>query len=204
MLKDLMPGYYDGVREMEALLNTEQHSFDEFDNLIQRWLMNHFVTHADSQGLAIYEDMLKIPTDYSKSLETRRYDILLRLLPPRPITFKYFQSLIKSFNIPANVQRDVQEQFISTFSGRDNITDSQLDRLKYLLNVYLPVNMVFQININSEARSELPFYMDIVTVISATAIVRPQLQRFAMANMPIKLNSVTQLYSETVVRPKEV
>ena len=176
MLKDFMPDYYAGVREMEALLNSEQHSFDEFDNLIQRWLMNHFVMQADSQGLAIYEDMLKIPTDYSKSLETRRYDILLRLLPPRPITFKYFQSLIKPFNIPANVQRDVQEQAISTFSERDDITDSQLDWLKYLLNVYLPVNMAYQININSEARSELP----------------------------MNLNSVTQLFSETTVRPKEV
>lgn len=175
-LQDYKPDWYDGVLEMDALLNAEQPAFDKFDDDAYRLLLNHFVMRADSDGLSIFEFELGITTDLSRSLESRRYDILLKLLPPRPITFKYFQSLIKSFNIPANVQRDVQEQVISTFSERDDITDSQLDRLKYLLNVYLPVNMAYQININSEARSELP----------------------------MKLNSVTQLFSETTVRPKEV
>lgn len=175
-LKDYLPSYYDGVREMQRLMEAEQKMGDRFGDLSERLLLNQFVMQADSEGLALFEFQLGLPTDYTKSLDSRQYDVLMRILPPRPITFKYFQSLIKSFNIPANVQRDVQEQAISTFSERDDITDIQLDWLKYLLNVYLPVNMAYQININSEARSELP----------------------------MNLNSVTQLFSETTVRPKEV
>jgi len=203
MLRDFMPDYYNGVREMETLMDIEQHGFDKFDTQVERWLLNHFVMHADSQGLAIYEDMLYIPTDYSKSIETRRYDILLRLLPPHPITFRYFQDLLKSFNIPADVQRDVKEQLITTYSNRDDISDGQLDRLKYLLNVYFPANMAYQIHVQSDVQSELPIYVGVATSGESTAAINAKSHWFSETSTKIKLNTASQIYAETTVKPKE-
>jgi hypothetical protein len=88
-LQDFKPDYYDGVLEMNALLDAEQPAFDSVEADVQRLLLNKFVMKADSDGLSIFEYELDIDTDLTRTLESRRYDILVRLLPPHPITFKW-------------------------------------------------------------------------------------------------------------------
>ncbi|MBT9671746.1 DUF2313 domain-containing protein [Secundilactobacillus kimchicus] len=152
---ELMPNYYDGVQEMIALLKAEETGFNRVENETTRLLLNTFVDQADSDGLSIMETQLHIDTDLSLSLESRRYAIKMRMLPPHPITFKYLKDLIKSFNIPADVQRDVQKQVLTTISDYDVLTKEQLDRLKYLLNVYVPANMVLDIRTTASATSQI-------------------------------------------------
>ncbi|WP_288531485.1 putative phage tail protein [uncultured Secundilactobacillus sp.] len=152
---EYMPDYYDGVQEMIALLKAEGVGFDKVAAETNRVLLNTFVDQADSDGLAIMENQLHIDTDLSLSLESRRYAIKMRMLPPHPITFKYLKDLIKSFNIPAEVQRDVQKQILTTISDYDELTREQLDRLKYLLNVYVPANMVLDIQTHAETSTAI-------------------------------------------------
>lgn len=152
---ELMPAYYDGVQEMIALLKAEEVGFDKVAAETKRVLLNTFVDQADSDGLAIMENQLHIDTDLSLSLESRRYAIKMRMLPPHPITFKYLKDLIKSFNIPAEVQRDVQRQVLTTVSDYDELTREQLDRLKYLLNVYVPANMELDIQTHAETSTAI-------------------------------------------------
>ncbi|KRK49051.1 hypothetical protein FC96_GL001380 [Secundilactobacillus kimchicus JCM 15530] len=150
-----MPAYYDGVQEMIALLKAEEVGFSKVETDTTRLLLNTFVDQADSDGLSIMETQLHIDTDLSLSLESRRYAIKMRMLPPHPITFKYLKDLIKSFNIPADVQRDVQKQVLTTISDYDVLTKEQLDRLKYLLNVYVPANMVLDIQTHAETSTAI-------------------------------------------------
>lgn len=145
-LQDYKPDYYDGVKEMDKLLNAEQLAFDKQEADVLRLTLNTFVSQADSEGLSVFEAQLGIETDLSEDIESRRYNIQLRLLPPHPITFKYLKSLISSLGIPANTQRDVIAQSISTFSRYDELSPEQTERLKYLLNVYTPANMTYNIN----------------------------------------------------------
>ncbi|WP_055679855.1 putative phage tail protein [Secundilactobacillus kimchicus] len=152
---ELMPAYYDGVQEMIALLKAEEVGFSKVETDTTRLLLNTFVDQADSDGLSIMETQLHIDTDLSLSLESRRYAIKMRMLPPHPITFKYLKDLIKSFNIPADVQRDVQKQVLTTISDYDVLTKEQLDRLKYLLNVYVPANMVLDIQTHAETSTAI-------------------------------------------------
>ena len=53
-LQDFKPDYYDGVLEMNALLDAEQPAFYSVEADIQRLLLNKFVIKADSDGLIIF------------------------------------------------------------------------------------------------------------------------------------------------------
>lgn len=152
---ELMPAYFDGVQEMIALLKAEDVSFESVKAQALRMVLNTFVDQADSDGLAVMENQYHIDTDLSLSLDARRTAIKMRMLPPHPITFKYLKDLIRSFNIPAEVDRDVFKQILSTVSDYDALGKEQLGLLKYLLNVYVPANMVLDIQTHAETSTAI-------------------------------------------------
>ena len=79
-----MPNYYDGVYEMEELLKAQSKGLYQFDEKINRTLLNEFIIQADEKGISVFEDQAGIKPDSGASLETRRNNVLLRLLPPKP------------------------------------------------------------------------------------------------------------------------
>ncbi|WP_203638872.1 putative phage tail protein [Levilactobacillus wangkuiensis] len=174
-LKDYLPSYYDGVREMQRLMEVEQKMGDRFGDSEERLLMNQFVMQADSEGLALFEYQLGIPTDYTKSLESRQYDVLMRILPPRPITIRYFQELIQSLDISAVVDVDHIRSHVDTMSEAHDITPEQIKRLRYLLNVYLPVNMTYQIRTQTAVETQLDFYLGAIQNVAVATVVMPDL-----------------------------
>lgn len=201
-LQDYKPDWYDGILEMDALLNAEQPAFDKFDDGAYRLLLNHFVMRSDSDGLSVFEFELGITTDLSRSLESRRYDILMRLLPPHPITFKYLKELIQSFQIPAEVQRDVLEETLTTVSQRSEISDDQVERLRYLLNVYSPANMVLEIQLHSQASSNQHCYIGVGSFCKSIATVMPRTQDVAKSEQPFYVGVAKQIYVRTSVNAK--
>lgn len=174
-LKDYLPSYYDGVREMQRLMEAEQKMGDRFGDLSERLLLNQFVMQADSQGLALFEFQLGLPTDYTKSLESRQYDVLMRILPPRPITIRYFRELIQSLDIPAVVDVDHIKSHVDTMSEAHDITPEQIKRLRYLLNVYVPVNMTYQIRTQTAIETQLDFYIGAIQNVAVATVVMPDL-----------------------------
>ncbi|WP_258115652.1 YmfQ family protein [Levilactobacillus yiduensis] len=174
-LKDYLPDYYDGVREMQRLMEAEQKMGDQFGDSEERLLMNQFVMQADSEGLALFEYQLGLPTDYIKSLESRQYDVLMRILPPRPITIRYFRELIQSLDIIAVVDVDHIKSHIDTMSEAHDITPEQIKRLRYLLNVYLPVNMTYQIRTQTQVETQLDFYLGAIQNVAVATVVMPDM-----------------------------
>lgn len=180
-LKEYLPDYYGGVREMNSLMNAEQPTFDKFDDEIERLLMNQFVTQADSQGLSIMEHQLSLPTDLNRSLESRRYDVLIRLLPPRPITIWYFRELVQSMDIPALIDIKYAKQHVVTMSEASVISAEQIKRLRYLLNVLLPTNLTYQITTESKTNSTTNLYVGTATQVTVHTVVMPK--RLTMATV---------------------
>lgn len=202
-LQDFKPDYYDGVLEMDVLLDSEQVAFDQIDNDLRRLLLNKFVMKADSDGLSVFEYELGMDTDLSKSLETRRYDILVRLLPPHPITFKYLKDLIKSFDIPAEVTRDVIAETITTASQWDDISMDQIHRLQYLLNVYLPANMTYSVTTEAQTRVQWGLTLTVGVTSSVETIVRPKLSYSASTVETLRYGGGMQSVVETTVKAKK-
>ncbi|MDT7015133.1 putative phage tail protein [Levilactobacillus namurensis] len=173
-LQDFKPNYYDGILEMDALLDAEQLAFDQATAAINRLLLNRFVMKADSDGLSLLESELGIETDLTQPLESRRYDILFRMLPPHPITFKYLKDLVKSFDISASLQRDVLRQAITSYSRQDSVTTEQLRRLRYLLNVYLPGNMTYRLITTGGVEIPQPHNLGMAVDVHIETVVMPQ------------------------------
>ncbi|MEN2307929.1 putative phage tail protein [Lentilactobacillus parabuchneri] len=202
-LIDYMPEYYDGVKEMVELLNSEQPTFDKQVDLMTRLLLNGFVMKADSQGLSIMEYELKIPTDLSKSLENRRYDILMRILPPHPITIKYFRELLKSFEISVDVEVDAVKDVLQAIAKYDDISKDQMDRLKYLLNVYVPANIDWSILTTADADSQLSLFIGVGSTYSVETSTNVKLNEEAESRLPVYIGVVHQFVIETENKAKE-
>lgn len=140
-LRELMPSYYEDVVEMNTLLRVEQFQIDDFNDMVERHAANQFVMTADREGIAVWEQLVGIDVRPSFDLETRRYDVLARLLPPKPLTIKYLRSVLDGLNIRAKIIVD-QVKLHVTVSMMTTDQDAS-GRLQKLLNGMLPANMTF-------------------------------------------------------------
>lgn len=140
-LKDLIPKpYYQDVYEMDLLAEIEQYSLDEIQNKLNVAQRNFFIMTADSNGIAIFEEMYGVTDSSNLDLEARRYNVLARSLPPKPITMKSFQEMLDLLNINAKL---VVNGFDVTVVS--STTDSQMmKRLNSLMKIYLPANLKFK------------------------------------------------------------
>jgi len=189
-LQDYLPDYYDNVYEMQELVAAEQVNFSDFDDLVLRTLLNQFIVQADLEGISIFEDQLGIDANPNDSLETRRYNVLMRMLPPKPITLKYFKELLHTLDIPASVDVDYAIRNIVTKAKRSEISKDQIKRLKYLLNVYLPANLTFQIITTAETETELKMFVGVATNSEIDTVSNPRLITYADSKTKVYAGSI--------------
>lgn len=190
-LQDYLPEYYDDVYEMQKLVAAEQVDFGNFDDLILRTLLNQFVIQADSDGISIFEDQLGIDANPNDSLETRRYNVLMRMLPPKPITLKYFNELLHTLHVTASINVEYAVRNVIAKAKRSEISKDQIKRLKYLLNVYLPANLTFQIITTSDTQTDLKMYLGIVTDTVTKAVSNPRLVTYSDSEAKIYQGSIS-------------
>ena len=71
----------------------------------------------------------------------------MRLLPPRPITIWYLRDLFATLKIPATITVEHNKRDAIVEAESTEIDSSQIDNIKYLLNIYLPANMIYEIRV---------------------------------------------------------
>lgn len=138
-----MPHWYDGVYEMEELLKAQGASLSKFDSDRERTLFNEFVIRTDKKGISVFEDQYGIIPDPEDSLELRQQRVLMRMLPPQPITLRRLQQIFKSLQIPASLSRDVGKRLLKVTSWNGELSSSQQKLITLTLNCYLPANMIY-------------------------------------------------------------
>ncbi|RMC41688.1 DUF2313 domain-containing protein [Lactobacillus sp. ESL0233] len=146
-LMDYLPDYYDGVYEMEAIMHAQGGVLDRAESEQLRLLLNQFVTQTDAKGIAVFEDQVGIKPASGDTLQMRQNKVLMRLLPPRPITIRYMRELFVTLKIPATIRVDYPKRDAIVEAKNAEITSKQIDNVKYLLNIYLPANMVYEIRV---------------------------------------------------------
>lgn len=142
---DYLPDYYDGVYEMEAIMHAQGDVLDRAEGEQFRLLLNQFVTQTDAKGISVFEDQVGIKPAPNDDLETRQNKVLMRLLPPRPITIGYLRDLFATLKIPATITVIQRDAIVEAKSAE--IDSSQIENIKYLLNIYLPANMIYEIRV---------------------------------------------------------
>lgn len=146
-LMDYLPDYYNDVYEIEAIMHAQGGALDELEAKQIRLLLNQFVTQTDTQGIAVFENQVGIKPSPSDTLQVRQNKVLMRLLPPRPITIRYMRELFATLKIPATIRVDYPKRDAIVDAKSSDITSKQIDNVKYLLNIYLPANMVYEIRV---------------------------------------------------------
>ena len=142
-LLNYMPHWYDGVYEMEELLKAQGASLSKFDSDQERALFNEFVIKTDKKGISVFEDQYGIIPDPEDSLELRQQRVLMRMLPPQPITLRRLQRIFKSLQIPASLSRDAGKRLLKITSWSGELSSSQQKLITLTLNCYLPANMIY-------------------------------------------------------------
>lgn len=71
-LKSYQPDYYRGVREMDAILETEGVELEEYENCRDTTRDNLYIDTADSDGLSRFESIFGIIPPPSSTLDERR------------------------------------------------------------------------------------------------------------------------------------
>ena len=144
-LMDYLPDYYNDVYEMQAIMHAQGEVLDKAESEQFRLLLNQFVTQTDAKGISVFEDQVGIKPASSDDLATRQNKVLMRLLPPRPITIDYLRDLFATLKIPATITVIERDAIVEAKSAE--INSSQIENIKYLLNIYLPANMIYEIRV---------------------------------------------------------
>lgn len=145
-LLNYMPDYYEGVYEMEELLKSESLTLKDLEDSHLRTLLNEFVSTADTKGISLFESQLGIVPDENDTLEMRRNKVLIYVLPPRPITIRFFRDM-NNVNLPVKIDVNCGARAVVATAKSAEMTSNQINYLKYLLNVYLPANLLYQVKI---------------------------------------------------------
>ena len=154
-LMNYLPDYYNDVYEMQAIVHAQGNVLDKSESEQFRLLLNQFVTQTDAKGISVFEDQVGIKPAPNDDLATRQNKVLMRLLPPRPITIDYLRDLFASLKIPATITVIERDAIVEAKSAE--INSSQIENIKYLLNIYLPANMIYEIRValnRAEVRSD--------------------------------------------------
>ena len=165
------PQYYEGVYEMEKLLRAEDRVFGSFNAKINQTLYDEFVEPASVQGVELFENQLSIIPETGQTLEERKQNILLHMLPAHPITARFMRALFKQVLLPVTFDVAYSERVALVTGKLEDLTKARLRQLDYLLNVYLPANMGRKIEIHhpDELIDEtLKVHTGFVTVVSTT------------------------------------
>ena len=140
-----LPDYYNDVYEMQAIMHAQGKVLDKAESEQFRLLLNQFVTQTDAKGISVFEDQVGVKPAPSDDLATRQNKVLMRLLPPRPITICYLRDLFATLKIPATITVIQRDAIVEAKSAE--IDSSQIENIKYLLNIYLPANMIYEIRV---------------------------------------------------------
>jgi len=144
-LMNYLPDYYNDVYEMQAIVHAQGNVLDKSESEQFRLLLNQFVTQTDAKGISVFEDQVGIKPAPNDDLATRQNKVLMRLLPPRPITIDYLRDLFASLKIPATITVIERDAIVEAKSAE--INSSQIENIRYLLNIYLPANMIYEIRV---------------------------------------------------------
>ena len=142
-LKRMLPDWYEGLYETNLLMTIEQSLIDDLAVQINRAQSNLYISTADSETLAVYENMLRITRQNGDTLDMRRFRILTRLASQKPYTMRYLEKLLSSFGDQVAVENKYNEYRIIINSYFEK--QGQMSDLDYLVRTIIPANLMAEI-----------------------------------------------------------
>lgn len=139
-LKELMPSYYEDVREMQVLMDVENGMAGQAADDLQRLQDNFNIQTAHEEVIAYYEEFYSINKKEADTLQERRFRVLVRMISQPPFTPGYLQERLEMLGTWARITERPQKyelEIETSLTGR-----GEVDELPYLFNTIVPSNLV--------------------------------------------------------------
>lgn len=146
-LVSYLPFFMQVYKEPAAALEAENPEFNLLWEAADRMLRNHFIFTADEYGVSRFEKMLGIFPSAEESLDIRKSRVQNRWFNVAPYTLRVLSLKLAellggehNFSIGTNF-RKAYGMLLVVYST----DDSQVEEIKYILSVMVPVDIVTDI-----------------------------------------------------------
>lgn len=155
-LKELLPKYYDKVREMQVLMDVEDKIADETADNLQRVQDNFNIQTAHEEVVAYYEAFYNINKKVDDTLQQRRFRVLVRMVSQPPFTPGYLQERLEMLGTWARITERPQRYELEI---ETNLTrQGEVEELPFLFNTIIPSNLVVTSKNRIDIESEQTLY----------------------------------------------
>ncbi|WP_110954794.1 putative phage tail protein [Anaerosinus massiliensis] len=143
-LKKYLPYYYDGVKEMDSLTDSEQPEFDSLNSELQLAFSRQSVVNADEVGIKLYEDILQIHANpVNETLDFRKQRVTMRLNASPPFTIQYLRNSLDKIMGHENYETWCDYNNFELFIQGLTTNKNWFIELDYLLAKIKPANLLF-------------------------------------------------------------
>ena len=156
-LRELLPSYYDGVREMQILMDVENQGAKQAADATQRVKDNFYIQTAHEEVVSYYERFYGINTKSDDTLQQRRFRVLVRMISQPPFTKHYLQEQLEMLGTTVKITERPQRYQLeveTSLSGR-----GEVDELPYLFKTMVPANIEVISTNKIEIQSEQTVYL---------------------------------------------
>ena len=142
-----VPDVLKNVREIKALINTQNDEMNLLSAALALYLNNTFVDSADEYGIDRWETILEILPKLTDTLDERRFRVLSRINEQLPFTLRSLEQQLSTLCGPKGYTVELlNEQYLLKI--RVELTaKSKLEDVRALLNRIVPANMIIDLDL---------------------------------------------------------
>lgn len=144
---DYLPPVLQEVREMKALMNTEQVEFENSWTASENVLKNLFIDDMDLSGVQRWESILRITPKATESLSDRRFMITTRLIEDLPYTMKKLIQQLEKLCGEDGYTLMVDSSGYSLIIKIALTSKNQFDSVQTMVERMIPANMIVDLDL---------------------------------------------------------
>lgn len=143
-LKRYVPIVYNGIQEMDNIINTEQQEIDTLYGEMKLAYNRQTVINADEKGISLYEAILNINSDSSaESLEFRKQKVILQLTTAPPFSFNFLLQQLDKIAGSGNYKAWVDFNNYTLYVQSETSNKIWFNELSVLLARIKPANILY-------------------------------------------------------------
>lgn len=143
-LKRYVPIVYNGIKEMDNIINTEQQEIDTLYGEMKLAYNRQTVINADEKGISLYEAILNINSDSStESLEFRKQKVIFQLTTSPPFSFNFLLQQLDKIAGRENYKAWVDFNNYTLYIQSETSNKLWFNELTLLLARIKPANILY-------------------------------------------------------------
>ena len=143
-LNSFLPSVYDGIVEIEDIMNAEEQEMDIARRELYSAFSNTFVLTANESGVIMFEKMLNIIANpHTEDLEFRRQRLINRLAMSSPFTFRFLEQRLDEIIGVGAWKAYIDHNSYTLYVESSATNQSWYYEMEFTINRLKSCNMVF-------------------------------------------------------------